>query len=126
MHTRTGSFRLAILSLALTALLGTQADQCVPEPQGVPTAPRCPEGWALLKRSQICLKFFNDRLNWTEARKGCQTESADLVRVYNGAMLYDMNSKSIYLRLFDFLQLRELYNKPTYMRKRNILFTFST
>ncbi|RUS76040.1 hypothetical protein EGW08_016196 [Elysia chlorotica] len=92
MYTRTRGRRMMILSLALTALRGIHAEPCGSKVSPIAhKKPSCPQGWKMTMKSKLCLKFIYERRNWTEARKECQKESADLVRIYSDAMRHDIN-----------------------------------
>ncbi|RUS70948.1 hypothetical protein EGW08_021293 [Elysia chlorotica] len=85
MYTRTRGCRLVILALALTALCGTHADECVIDQDEEFNRTVCPQGW-FETGSKNCLLFYNERLNQSAARAVCHKQDANLVRLYDDTM----------------------------------------
>ena len=52
---------------------------CIPEPKRKPM--NCPSGWKKFQDDNSCLKAFNEKKTFKEARKTCQDAGGDVVIV---------------------------------------------
>ncbi|GFR95700.1 macrophage mannose receptor 1-like [Elysia marginata] len=51
-----------------------------------PQAAACPKGWIKSAHSGTCIKLYNKRKSWTDARAFCQTSGGDLVKIVDQSM----------------------------------------
>ena len=51
-----------------------------------PFAATCPSGWIESTHSGKCIKLYEDKKSWTDARAVCQAAGGDLVKIVDDSM----------------------------------------
>ena len=46
----------------------------------------CPTGWIESTQSGTCIKLYEDKKSWTNARAACQAAGGDLVKILDDSM----------------------------------------
>ena len=46
----------------------------------------CPSGWIKSTQSGTCIKLYQDKKSWTDARAACQAAGGDLVKILDDSM----------------------------------------
>ena len=46
----------------------------------------CPTGWIESTQSGTCIKLYEDKKSWTDARAACQAAGGDLVKILDDSM----------------------------------------